>query len=495
MELTSGSQWDSIAACQLFENKNSIYTKWPRVKGDTLCADTVLGKLMTRVTGKYMKFFKLNGCLQAFALGTLGLGLTGCFEQGYNIQKNVVSSIAAPASTPTAGTTTQTAIAFRTLQPALAVRSTSCLMCHAQVASNIITDFGAGDSYFFGKGNPQGMYGEWYENTSVTSGYSAWSTAVIRGSVIVPKVNLDHSFPIVDALDPQHKSTSISLASVMQSTRAAADGTKLVPMNAGISPQSGNAGIIEKSKIYIGAPTDADLSALAPNLASVGFTAVTVDGISPNQALPLSGLQVVQGSSTNYVTNSAAAPFVCAGDVVVNGTLFLVSPQIKTDNNGCRLYVKGSVFIQGAISYVGSNLTTANLQVTSSRSINMGFNASTMSERLSLSGERTYVLPEYKTRSPINPATRHAAILAEATNLIGMVDAGSTGSVSTLNPMNGLLLNAPQVNSRYTGDFKGAVVAEIALFRLDQFVFSFDTTFQKVPILPALKNDILSLTD
>lgn len=441
-----------------------------------------------------MKLFKLNGCFQALSLGALGLSLTGCFEQGYSIQKDAVS--AAPASTPTAGTTTQTAIAFRALQPALAVRAASCLMCHAQVASNVITDFGAGANYFFNKGNQfAGFYGDWYDNNLVTGGYSSWSTAVIQGSVYVPKVNLDHSYPIVDVLDPQHKLTSMSMATILQTPRTNADGSKLAAMSVGISPPSGSVGVIEKNKIYIGAPTDADLTALAPNLASVGFTAVTVDGITPNQSFALNGLQVVQGSNSNYVTNSPSSPFVCAGDVVVNGTLFLVSPQIKTDNNGCRLYVKGSVFIQGAVSYVGTNLTTANLQITSSRSINMGFNASTMSERLALSGDRTYLLSEYQTRSPIDPATRHAAILAEATNLRGMVDAGSTGSASTLNPMNGVLLNAPLVNSRYTGDFKGVVVAEIALFRLEQFVFSFDTTFQKVPILPALKNDILSLTD
>ena len=51
------------------------------------------------------------------------------------------------------------------------------------------------------------------------------------------------------------------------------------------------------------------------------------------------------------------------------------------------------------------------------------------------------------------------------------------------------------MNSRYIGTFQGAVVAEIAIFRLGQFVFKFDPVFQTVPILPALTKDILSLTD
>ncbi|RYZ66139.1 MAG: hypothetical protein EOP05_19570, partial [Proteobacteria bacterium] len=37
------------------------------------------------------------------------------------------------------------------LQPAMAIRTPGCINCHAQVASSYITDFGAGDSYFFGK--------------------------------------------------------------------------------------------------------------------------------------------------------------------------------------------------------------------------------------------------------------------------------------------------------------------------------------------------------
>ena len=71
------------------------------------------------------------------------------------------------------------------LQPALAVRGSGCIMCHASLASSIITDFGYGDPYFFG--------GSTLAPTDHTSIYSdestdpAWKYAIRLGpQVIVP---------------------------------------------------------------------------------------------------------------------------------------------------------------------------------------------------------------------------------------------------------------------------------------------------------------------
>ncbi|MGD0101369.1 MAG: hypothetical protein ABSC60_13565, partial [Acidobacteriota bacterium] len=57
-----------------------------------------------------------------------------------------------------------------------------------------------------------------------------------------------------------------------------------------------------------------------------------------------------------------------------------------------------------------------------------------------------------------------------------------------------LLLNAPQVHSRYKGPFRGLVIAEVALFRLSKSTFEFDPVFKRVPILPVLRDsDYLQL--
>jgi len=50
-----------------------------------------------------------------------------------------------------------------------------------------------------------------------------------------------------------------------------------------------------------------------------------------------------------------------------------------------------------------------------------------------------------------------------------------------------LLLNAPQVQSRYRGNFSGVIIAEFAMMSLGQFVYAFDDVFSQVPILPKLK--------
>jgi len=51
-----------------------------------------------------------------------------------------------------------------------------------------------------------------------------------------------------------------------------------------------------------------------------------------------------------------------------------------------------------------------------------------------------------------------------------------------------LLLDAPQVHCRYTGKFKGLVIAEVVLFRLGKENFEFDPVFNNVMVLPRLKD-------
>lgn len=96
-------------------------------------------------------------------------------------------------------------------------------------------------------------------------------------------------------------------------------------------------------------------------------------------------------------------------------------------------------------------------------------------------------------------AQRHSQLLEDAARIPAsdLVDAGPISSASAAIPMSRILLNAPEVHSRYVGEFRGAVVAEIAVFRLNNFAFSFDPVLQdkRVPVLPALKVDILKVVD
>jgi len=79
-------------------------------------------------------------------------------------------------------------------------------------------------------------------------------------------------------------------------------------------------------------------------------------------------------SQTQYITNTAAVQ--CSGkDVVIDGTLLLNNLQIYAEQGGCRMYVTGSVFIEGPITYLSSGAAadpTQNLQISSATSIIMG---------------------------------------------------------------------------------------------------------------------------
>ena len=88
----------------------------------------------------------------------------------------------------------------------------------------MISDFGYGNSYFFdydssdfflapaGTSNVStykgGWYSDWYDiienavgSPIANSGPSAWGNSVIRGSLILPKATLDHTYPLLDVLD------------------------------------------------------------------------------------------------------------------------------------------------------------------------------------------------------------------------------------------------------------------------------------------------------
>ncbi|MEJ2110422.1 MAG: hypothetical protein P8Z37_11000, partial [Acidobacteriota bacterium] len=80
-------------------------------------------------------------------------------------------------------------------EPVLAVRASGCITCHAEVYSSFITDFGSGDSYFFGNpscGSKVGPFnGSIYGDFIAESGKTGWLTARFHKDVIVPQASID----------------------------------------------------------------------------------------------------------------------------------------------------------------------------------------------------------------------------------------------------------------------------------------------------------------
>ncbi len=392
------------------------------------------------------------------------------------------------------------------IRPALAVRGTGCIVCHASIHSNVVTDFAYGDSYFFGQADPAypqpfngSIYGD--HGGSVTgSGGSSWSTGYIQGSVYVPK----------NAFLPA------SLTQVPMSL------AQYLTLNVGkyqvISPGAPKPAIIEQNSVYIGAPSVQTIQdAVVQKSGSqvpVGSYRYFKDATSSLNAVQglVSGVNA-NGSLAGYLRNSASSEFLCEGDLVVNQTLFLENLRIRTNDNGCRIYALKSVFIQGAITFLGSS-TNRNLQISSSSAILMGlgraqsqfymYHPNTGITEFATDSLKYRILDSFTrysfhTRDTSRSTTQKLEDIYDESGLISnsstkLWDAAAPGGVVAANDIEvksiafeRLLLNAPNVQSRYLGNFKGVVISEFALFGLGAFKFEFDPVFSQVPVLPLIQ--------
>ncbi len=292
---------------------------------------------------------------------------------------------------------------FKSYEPSLVVRGGSCTVCHAEIRSNVITDFGWG---------PLGSS----EDFIAADGYGEnWDMDLLTGNVIIP---------------------------------ADAD------VRAG---GFYNSEIVEVDTLFIGAPTAADIR--------------SAGGLTAAKKLSVTGSATgLQQSSTGLVQNTAE--LVCEGDVAVDGIVQLKDLRVRT-TNGCRIYATETVFVNGPITYVGGS-PNANLQIVSARGILLGFSKRTLEERLQRLGRA-------RTRS----GDLKQVLIADAGQLSGLVDADDSTYRSLT--FNRLLLNAPVVQSRYSGLYEGSIIAELLLMRVGEMRFKFDPVFSRVPLVPLTK--------
>jgi hypothetical protein len=367
-------------------------------------------------------------------------------------------------------------------EPALAVRTPTCIACHAKIRSSVITDFGYGDRYFFGNRAGGGkfgtfdghIYGDFFGGAPNKTG---WATAEISKNVIVPRAAFDFDIVAEGSKLPDEYRQALQARSLAQYLREL-ERQKQTP-----------AAVIEKKSVFIGAADGETLEArfgIAPG--SEGKTRyIKTDESSPE----LSGIGF--GSGSAFFTNTGDV--ACDGDLLVRGTLFLKQPVIATET-GCRIYATGPVFLQGGITYKNPNGSAdrANLQLVSSKAILLGlgdrscdstYKDSPLSRRL-VSGlaVSTYMTRD-AARLSLTPPKWGEAVYAEGKRIPELEDAGCREDNLDFTR---LLLNAPQVHSRYKGNFKGLIIAELVLFRLGKSNFEFDPVFKRVPVLPRLKD-------
>jgi hypothetical protein len=362
------------------------------------------------------------------------------------------------------------------LEPALAIRGMGCIQCHAKVNSNIVTDFGYKNDFYFGSRpatswwNSGGIYGDHANN---------FNTIVLPSdkTVIVPKANLP-------------------LNLVSESLQTLADYIKSqLSKSANQSTQA--AQVIEKNNVYIGAPTDSDIKTafkLADSERLKYFK-------NSSSALTFSGLN----DEGDFFRNTAVLN--CEGDLAIRGPLLLENLQVNS-KTGCRLYVIGSVFIYGEITYMNNDLDR-NLQITSTKSISLGL-GSVMNNGSYCNANDQYTknaggygtnslitryvtfwtVPGNYVRQSSDPKAFGQTIVDEArlieANTGVLYDAVCRPEGRSVS-FERIIFNAPIVQSRYQGDISGTVIAEFAIMSLDQFKFSFDQVFARVPVFPFLE--------
>jgi hypothetical protein len=415
-----------------------------------------------------MKTHRLSGLLRIFPL-LLSIGIaSACFL----VLSEHPLAQEAPKLNP----------AIAEFEPALAVRTPTCIGCHAKIRSNIITDFGYGDRYFFGNkaaggkfGTFEGhIYGDFLGGEPNKTG---WITAEISKNVIVPKAEFDFDIASAGSKLPGEYKQALQSRTLAQYLRE-------------LEKQKQNpAAVIEKQIVYIGA---ADAATLETRFNIAAGSDERIKYVKTESKSPaLSGIE--PGSGAKFFTNTGEV--VCDGDLLVRGTLFLKQPIIAT-STGCRIYATGPVFLQGAITYKnrGSSADKTNLQLVSAKAIMLGagdkscdstYKDSPLSRRL-ISGlaVSTYWTRE-AVRMSLTPPKWGEAVYAEGKQIPDLEDAGCREDNLSFSR---LLLNAPQVHSRYKGDFKGLIIAELVLFRLGKSNFEFDPVFKSVPVLPRLKD-------
>ncbi|NUN04782.1 MAG: tandem-95 repeat protein [Bdellovibrio sp.] len=364
------------------------------------------------------------------------------------------------------------------LKPGLAARGLSCTICHAQINANVISDFGHGSTFVRPSSNwsvepylnlemaiADKKFPVTPENAQVLDNIKVWESGRVLQTMHVP-----------NGVDPV---SGQSYKAMLQSLRPKTYSLVTFPFGdsgdllsgtlaGAVIPAAGTFGAVSSySDVYIGAPTAAEIINRMTNKAATH----DVQG-------SLQGLGWRSGSAKTYFTNTSTV--VCEGDIVVKGTVLLSSANIQTIS-GCRIYATGPIFVQGPlnISSPTGNNSLSNVQLSSAVAIMMGVGMEAIGVR------QGYSLP---TRGDTSGHGVMNTVAAEAANIGAATIQDAMRHSSRRVQFSRLLLNAPQVHSRYNDVFRGTIIAEIAVMSPGEFVYYFDDVFlnSSIEILPLL---------
>lgn len=424
--------------------------------------------------------------------------------------------------------------AFNVIRPALAVRAGGCVMCHAEIHSNIMTDFGHGDPFYFGLSHPNGF--AWNDGTAwgdhealFPIGNNQFGKGAWARLKMVNGVNTQHGFKVYV---PQSASLPLGPAQATGQTTLIGYLQHRFQASSHLSTQALT--VQGLSKLRIGAPSVQRLKQ--------AFDWNSMDQIrgfkyirEVNHAWNLLGLNTGNTPPPQSFFFNSDPTVQCEGDLLLDGTLRLHNVTIRT-RTGCRIYVTEDIYVHGPIQFHSLTEPRRNIQLVAARSILMGLgnlwknnqhcemnqqdsgywgyyqNQNQYTAGMTAAQRQNYLtaiansarfrldyfwgISAAFVRGVSNPVSHHQAIFNRFMSLNGNAfDAACEWSHRNV-AFERILLNAPIIHNRYAGGFKGSVIGEWVLMPLglsqqgSRFRFEFDPVFtmQGVRVLPMLED-------
>ncbi len=257
---------------------------------------------------------------------------------------------------------------FRFSAPALALKRPSCILCHASVVGDVVTDFNIDT-------NPITPRTDFTLSDSFRP--ISYNSSNIDGNLIVPAAPITGNYlaeyqkltpalpnplPIKLGLTmPFWSEAGSQLAVPFPTTGANRDKTK-----------PGVNDIIEKANLKVTPPTEAEIA----NLGNLSTKKVVIESqgqqvFAMDSTSAISGLSFVQGDSAPFVKNTVGTALSCNGDILITSSLVLDGAEFKTAGKDCRIYVGGTIFIKDSL-IVSDGSDAGMLQLASGRAILSG---------------------------------------------------------------------------------------------------------------------------
>lgn len=403
--------------------------------------------------------------VQFFTVAALGFLLFGCSNKSFtgSSGKKATSNNpnCDPLKTATCGSSggDETLASLKKNEVVLAVRDISCAMCHAQIESNVITDFAKSTTE---SSSEQTLRKILYQ---VNHADGDAGQPVIQGRIIVPNGNFPMLARTTDCL---WSVENVASSNSIQKTDLISTLKKCVEPKFRWSAASEK--FVGKDKVAItpiSSPADIKALVTAGKLIATGMATIgdsKVNGIVGN---PQSGFK-------------ASTSVTCEGAVVFDGPVVLKDSVILTEK-GCRIYSTASIFILGSTKVSGPE-ASANLQLMSPLFVGFDISLGNIEKRLTHENTVKLALSRGST-SQVAEMIKSDMTKSGVSDYVGSTNVGYSRIAAA----------APVVYARHSGTFSGVIIAEHFIGKIGALSFRFDPVFKSVEtaIFPEIKRALV----